>query len=692
MRTFTLPRVLGILLFLICPSAHPLDLYVSTQGNDAWSGRVTSPNKAKGDGPMASLAGARDKIRELRKAGLQGEVRVLIRGGNYVLDQPFVLESQDSGTSRTQVIYSAYKKESPIFTGGTILSGWKKESNGRWTAQIPAGESQDPQSSPFYFRQLFINGERRIRARSPNSGFYEIAGRVAEKKTDPQNNRAFRFAAGDIRDWNDPDAEVIAIHSWEATRLHIASLDAATHTVNFSGPSPWPFTQWEDHQRYYVENVADALDAPGEWYLDRKSGVLAYSPLPGEKLEKESVVVPRLHEPFVIFKGDYAKGQFVENVAISGLKLYYADWTLPTEGYADHQAANTIPGAIEMEAARDCVIKRCEVAHIGNYAIRLKKGCRDNRIEENHLHDLGAGGICVGEQRIPKDEKEAVVRNAVFNNYIHDGGRVYEASVGVWVGQSGDNTISHNEISDLGYTGVSVGWTWGYGESVAQRNIIEDNHIHHIGRGVLSDMGGIYTLGNSSGSILRGNLIHDVTDFRYGAWGIYPDEGTTNLLIENNVVYRCRTGTFHQHYGKENLVRNNIFAFSPTEQLIRSRAEDHRSFRFDRNIIYFDQGNLLGGNWKSDHFYMDYNLYWKAGKDPKFDFQKSSFEQWRNDKDMDHHSIIADPLFKNPAKGDFRLDCRSPAQALGFQAIDMSKVGLAGPSAWRKLPGRSNRR
>jgi len=183
-------------------------------------------------------------------------------------------------------------------------------------------------------------------------------------------------------------------------------------------------------------------------------------------------------------------------------------------------------------------------------------------------------------------------------------------------------------------------------------------------------MGGIYTLGLAPGSVLHHNLIHDVQSFDYGGWGIYFDEGTTEMTAENNIVYNTKTGGFHQHYGKENMVRNNIFAFARDHQLQRSRAEPHRSFTFEHNIVYWKTGPLLGSVWNDDKFTIDHNLYWRQTGGEPID------QKWR-DRGHDVHSIIADPMFENPEKGDFRLKAGSPASQIEFKPIDMSGVGAS---------------
>ena len=207
------------------------------------------------------------------------------------------------------------------------------------------------------------------------------------------------------------------------------------------------------------------------------------------------------------------------------------------------------------------------------------------------------------------------------------------------------------------------------------------NDVHDIGQGILSDMGGIYTLGSQPGSAIRNNRFYNIDSYSYGGWGIYPDEGSTQILVENNVTYRTKSAGFHQHYGKENLIRNNIFAFAKEYQVMRTRAEEHLSFTFENNIAIFDSGSLLGSNWKENNYKFDNNVYWDLrSKDIKFD--RWTFKEWQ-DKGQDIHSLIADPLFVDAQKYDFRLKPESPALKLGFKPIDLSLVGTRKEFAYK---------
>jgi len=679
-------------------AGEPTIYYVAPDGNDSWSGKLKAPNPDGTDGPFASLEGARDAIRRLKKRGpLAAPVVVKIRTGLYHLDKPFVLEPVDSGTTDCPITYTAEGPEKPVFTGGRAITGWKRGPNGVWTVKLPRVKAGE-----WYFRSLFVNGRRRTRARMPNKGYFHAAGKAppttdsATGKKVSRERTAFRFKPGDIKKWERlEDANLVTFHSWTTSRFFIKSLDTINNIVEVYGRCRYTFLRWDKAERYYIENIPEALDAPGEWYLDRRTGILSYIPYKGEDPTKEKVVAPVLKQ-LVVFRGEPEKGRFIEHITISGLSFLYTDWEIGRDGHSYSQSAIDgktgigVTPAVALEGARHCNLTDLEIAHTGGYAVSFGRGCKYNIIERCHIHDLAAGGVLLGMSRLPKDEHLRSNHNTVYNCFIHDGGHVYASGVGVWIGRSSYNVVKNNEICDFFYTGVSAGWSWGYAPSSAHHNLIENNHIHHLGYGVLSDMGGIYTLGRSPGTKLLHNLIHHVESYSYGGWGIYPDEGSSDILIKNNIVYRTKTGGFHQHYGKENIVENNIFAFSRERgQIIRTRAEKHRSFVFERNIVFYNQANLLGGNWSGNNYKLDYNDYWNDSGST-VTFAGKSFDEWKK-KGQDVHSIIADPKFYAPYKYDFRLRADSPALKLGFKPIETKGIGLVGPREWVDLPKKVKR-
>ena len=638
--------------------------YISTEGNDAWSGTLAEPNQDGADGPFATLGKARDAIRHLKTQGpLNKPVTVTIRGGLYALSEPVIFTPEDSGTLTCPITYAAYPGETPVFSGGRRITGWKRGRGKLWTTVVPGVKE-----GKWYFRQLFVNDQRRQRARTPNNDFFHVDGEISlEEPTQ------FTFHKGDIQGvWVERgDVEVVALQAWAEFRMQIRKVDRLTQTVTLSGKCAR--SNRERNARYWVENTIDALDAPGEWYLDKETCLLHYWPMPGEDITQANVIAPVLEE-LVRLEGDASSENFVSHIRFRGLKFCHTDWSLPETGYTDVQAAYDIPAVFKANGAMFCSIDQCTFKHIGKYAIEFTEGCKYNHIVGNEMTDLGAGGIKIGETKRSKNPDEVSIGNFIAHNHIHNIGIVYPAAVGVWIGKSSGNTISHNHIHDTFYTGISIGWTWGYNpQNNTGKNIVEFNHIHHIGRGMLSDMGGIYTLGIQRGTVIRNNLFHDISSHGYGGWGIYPDEGSSHILIENNVVYRTKSAGFHQHYGRENIVRNNIFAFGKEHQLMRTRMEPHISFIFEHNIVYWDSGDLLGSNWSDDKYTMDHNIYWDA-RDADVKFAKWSFEDWKA-RGKDTHSLIADPLFVDPAKYDFRLKPGSPALKLGFKRIDVRHVG-----------------
>jgi hypothetical protein len=596
-----------------------------------------------GAGEVGSLAAARDRVRELRRSGDRGPFRVVLRGGTHRLAETFVLGAEDS-----DVTYEAAPGERPIVSGGQRIEGWKKGAGPAWTA--PA---------PWNFRQLFINGRRAQRARTPTNGFYRVDGPSSQDKP-----FLLKYRGDDVKkEWAGRGVEVVALLAWSEIRMPIAEVDPAAHTARLTG-NPRPSNKEAD-ARYWIETAPDALDSPGEWYLDTAAHTVSYRPMAGENLAADEVVAPVLTQ-LVRLEG-------ARKVVFRGIDFRHADWSMPAEGFADAQAAVQAPTLFEAIGAEDVAVEHCSFSQSGGYAVWFGRGSKRNRVVANEIYDMGAGGVRIGETQQRPNDADRSWENVVTDNQIHDLGLVYPSAIGVWVGQSSRNTISHNHIHDLYYTAISVGWTWGYGPNQCNGNAIEYNHLHHIGKDMLSDMGAIYTLGMQPGTTIRNNLIHDVHSFTYGGWGIYPDEGSTGMVIENNVVYRTKSAGFHQHYGRENLVRNNIFAFGSEYQLMRTRAEPHLSFTFEGNIVYYDSGALLGSNWSGDGVKMDRNVYFDArGGTPTF--SGKSLADWRA-MGRDTSSLVADPRFKDAANYDFTVLPDSPAWKLGWKQIDLSTVG-----------------
>lgn len=653
--------------------------YVSPRGNDSWGGRIAEPNPAGSDGPFATLERARSAVRQLKASpsGLSRHVVVYLCAGTYYLDRPFELGPEDSGDEKHSITYAPRPAgrgvDHVVISGGRPIEGFREvEVNGR---RMLAADLPDVREGRWYFTQLFVNNRRRPRPRLPREGCYQIAELIDVPPDTPWNKGQdrFRFHEGDMRSWTHlEDVDVVALHFWVESRMKIKSVDEQSRVVALDRPSTFRLTR--DHDigvgaRYFVENVFEALDTPGQWYLDRKAGTLYYYPYPGEDTKNLRVVAPRL-DSLVRVRGGADSGAAVHDVNFVNLRFAHTQRPLPPDRAGASQAAVDVPGALFFERAERVCVERCEVSQIGTYGIEFGAGCRGNQVLSCRILDMGAGGVKINE---------GSERTTVADCEIGDGGKIFMSAVGVWIGNSPHNRVAHNSIHDLDYTGVSVGWRWGYGESAAVDNAVEHNHIFRVGRSVLSDLGGIYTLGVSPGTVLRNNLIHDCFSYSYGGWGIYTDEGSTDIVIENNVVCRTKTGGFHQHYGRENIVRNNIFAFAKQHQLQRSRPEDHTSFIFERNIVYYDEGQLLGGSWGDDNYKMDYNLYWDASGRP-VTFAGATIEQWR-ERGHDINSLIADPRFADPAKDDFTLAPDSPALRLGFRHIDVSRVGP------RKPPG-----
>lgn len=682
-----------LLIMAVCPGfgAEKNIIYLAPNGLDA--------NPGTKEKPLASLTGARDFIREL---DTDDTVHVKIAPGDYFMTSPLELSSQDDAP----ILFEGMG-DNVTFYGGVPVTNWEKVSDGLWRAS----------TSGLYignltFEQFYVNGKRATRARTPNKGFFQVEN-AREQILHKGKGRIPEFAIqkiflnpADVSLLQNESPDIIKnalitfYHKWDVTRKYIDHFDADSSAVYIRGKGMQPWNRIDGISKYYIENIPSALDAPGEW-LVKNDGYVYYIPREGEQIESVSAFVP-VTEKFITIKGD--KINPVKNKKFENINFKVAAYKTPKQGNDPMQAAAREAASIMVDFADNIVFENCEVAHTGLYGIWFRRQCTNSSINHCYLHDLGAGGVKIGDYLYDEEEKEVSATITVHNSIIRDGGHLFPSAVAVIIFHARDNQITHNEIADFKYSGVSVGWMWGYEETkvwttVADRfgdlvwkegqykspatgNEIAYNHIHHLGWGELSDMGGVYIVSEAIETQVHHNKIHHIYSDTYGGWGLYTDEGATHVTMENNLVYACKNSGFHQHYGKENLIRNNIFAFNLKGQLQFTRVEEHQSFEFTNNIIYTNTGEMLLGNLKEANVKMHHNCYWDTRtKNPLF--LGMSFKEWRKLKDK--NSVLADPLFIDAENYDFRFKSLAVARKIGFEPFDYQKAGVYGSEEWKKL-------
>lgn len=669
-----------------------LEFYVSPTGNDAWDGLTpasNSPNAASG--PFRTLTRAGEAVKAVAALTPRRRIEVFLRGGTYFLDAPWTLSPEFSGTSECPVIFAAYPGEIPIISGGTPITRWQQgEANGKpcWVADLPA-----VRDGKWFFSQLFVDGQRRHPTRLPKTGYYRFKGLGDQGNSGMNWGNGPLYAEyfpGELKEWQNPsDVKIVAQQLWFEMHHRIKHLDIAKGTVHFQTRCLGSLIdEKNEFARYYVENVFEALADPGDWYLDRAAGKLYYLPLAGESWETTQVIASRLDRVLHVAGSADAP---LRHVRFENLRFQHADWTPPADWCGSVQAAFHVPGALLLDHAEYCVLYGCSVRHVAQYAIEVGTGCHENRIVACEMTDMGGGGVRINHQWL--SPHDATVGDAlskatapslpsattVSDCHIYDGTKIYHSAIGVFVGNAGHNRILHNHVHHMHYTGVSLGWSWGYQDQSTVLNRVEFNHIHHINwESYFSDNGGIYTLGVQPGGRIHNNLIHDVCSYGYGGDGIYPDEGSSDLIIENNVTYRIRHAGYSGHYGQDLIVRNNIFALAELNHVCPGLQENHRTAIFERNIVLWDQG-VLGSSgsklsgWPIHSSIFRDNLLWASGQPIIFQ-DGTTLADWQAIGQF-ANTIVADPGFDAPEDGVFTFPSNSPAIGMGFVPIDLSKVG-----------------
>ena len=492
-----------------------------------------------------------------------------------------------------------------MLSGGVTIKDWHTDTlNGRrvWTAHIGKVLLEGRR-----LRQLWVNDVRRPQSRYPKRGYLRVAA-VPEVqastvwtegqwsiKTEPDALPNWRTLAG---------SECVLMTRWTESHLPVTEWSRDSLSMRFSLRSVFRI---DPQDPYYLLNVAEGMDTPGEWLWDEAHESVHYVPMPGENPKRITAVIPTL-ACLLVIQGKPESNEYVRHLAFRGITFSHTEWGVDENTVAEMvvprtggflQAAVGVPAAIDAEGMRNGSFEGCTVTHAGTYGLAVRSGSRFVDISSCSFTDLGAGGIKIGETKIPADSSRFTSHNTIVDCTIANAGLIFHGAIGIWVGESPANRIIHNHIYNLYYSGISLGWTWGYGPSITGNTLVLLNHIHHIGVRtdgdgfILADMGGIYVLGARWETIIRRNVFHDIGARVYGGWGIYYDEGTTGAISEENIVYRTSHEGFHQHYGKENVFRNNIIAYGTGYQVKVSRAEPHTSFAFEQNIVYWGWGPMF---------------------------------------------------------------------------------------------------
>ena len=637
-------------------------------------------------------------------AGTENSVKyrkvVNLPPGDIILAGTKILTDTDSGT-----IFRGAGDGTTRFTAGIAIDGWKDCGGGVWCAPLP----EDENGKSAFAEILFVNGRRAKRCRWPETDFFRVsqASQIEDGKSPSgwiqrlslPSELAKMMSTVPLEEI--PFAQIVAHIKWDVARYPISSYADGVLTAETPEMKSWRV--WSTDSFYAVENVRFAFRQPGEWFYDGAAKKVFYRPLPGEEIR--TAHFPRDGvETLLAIHGDRAGGRIVRDIAFENVSFSFSSPTPekgPTRLMPRQAAADVSTAAVVVDDAEDIVFRNCRFEHLGSYALWFRAGCRRGGAFDCVMADLGAGGVRIGMiKRLGESIKDLCSTGAARNvPYVEDapwmtshievdncliahGGRFHPSGVGVLLTHASDCKITHNDIFDLFYTGISVGWVWGYAGSPSQRNLIGWNHIHDIGQRKLADMGGIYTLGTSFGTRIVGNVIHDIHSYSYGGWGLYNDEGSEGIVMEDNIVWNTDDASYHQHYGKDNVLCNNILLDSAVGQIAVTRGEAHQSFVCERNIIVWREGDAFnrkkyaGIRDETAKIGWSSNLWWCCkGEAP---FNGTSFAKWAS-RVKDKGSVFADPGFRDIDRRDFTLAPDSQALKIGFRPFDWRKAGRRNP-------------
>ncbi|MBQ7115706.1 MAG: right-handed parallel beta-helix repeat-containing protein [Clostridia bacterium] len=654
------------------------DLIVSPNGDDKADGTL--------EAPLKTLNGAKEKLKA-SDIPEGKKVTVWFREGTYTFFDTVAFDEND----KDNVLYRSYPNEEVIFSGSKQIKGnWKEtELNGvkAFVTDMPV-ESEDD-----YFRSLFKDGKRLNRSSYPKEEQLKVKDPKLDEAIAPEvdpdfftHSVAFYADTKDILEFSNPeDIDIRLMHFWCDELMPVHSIDKETGRIETRKPSSMTI-RVEDN--FIFENVKEALSLPGEWYLDRAEEKLYYIPEENDTV-KNTVLYAGVTEQLITINK-------AKSISFQGINFEKTDWDHTGKDYGfygkafpeDHplyknieysgvhpQAAFEVPASVYITESTEINFTDCNFENISYTAVKFDKASKDCNITSCLFNEIGGNAIFInGDFVVPATTENINVTDTHISNY----GRIFNNAIGILLTHAIDCDLTHNEIHDGWYTGISVGWNWGYTDNPTNDINISNNLIYNIGNGWLSDMGAIYTLGIQPDTVISENVIYNVGcdegRYGYGGWGIYLDEGSSEILVEKNLVYDCSSQTFHQHYGKDNMIRNNIFAFGGEGQFRITRNEDHNSLFLYNNILIGDDSVMYWNTISMDWFKDDNNLYWDYNTFGKTVFSGNSTSIFDSENILAmegrgyyNNAILADPLFKDAQNRDFTLAENSPAFDGGFE-------------------------
>lgn len=599
-KTFT---YLSFIIFLgWFPSLFAGEIYVSLQGNDK--------NPGTKEAPFNTLNRAIKQAREWRRLNrpeIAGGIYIRLEEGVYAQRNSLFLRPEDSGTPDSPTVICAVDGAHPVISGGVAVTGWKRGCNHPaipeklkqkiWSAEAPLIGNRRVET-----RQMWVNGHKVQRAAQfPDGGLERMIDFNPEEQT---ITIPVSQSVNPERLQNAGQLEMIVHQRWAIAILRVKSIDAkdGQAVVRFHEPEshlefahPWPqpvIGGEKGNSSFCLTNALELLDQPGEWFQEYPSGTIYYYPQAGENMETAEVIIPAL-ETLVTIDGTLSRP--VKHIQFNGITFAHTSWMrpsfqghvtlqggfplldayklqepgLPEKAELENQAWITRPEtAIRVRGAEHIDFKHCTFRHLSSTGLDYEWAVTASSVEDCQFTDIGGTALLVGAfpdggfethvPFIPADVRELCSHITIRNNFISNVTNEDWGCVGIGAGYVRNMDISHNEVCHLNYSGICVGWGWTSLESGMCNNRIEANYVHHFARR-LYDAGGLYTLSNQPGSVMRNNRIEHLIEAPYAtndrAFYIYLDEATDGYTMENNW---CPAERFDSNRpGKKNVWKNN---------------------------------------------------------------------------------------------------------------------------------------